>query len=87
MRIRIRFIFGSLIRIRVKSWIQIRIKNRIQQLERQNMELWRAVYAHNGGVEASNELWRVCRPSIAEWHHFNEKLDPGSALSDADPQP
>jgi hypothetical protein len=71
----------------VKSWIRIRIKNKIQELEGHNMEPWRAVYAHNGGVEASNELWRDCSPSIAVSHHFNEKLDPGSALSDADPQP
>jgi hypothetical protein len=58
MLIRIRNIFGSQIwiriRIRVKNRIQIRITVEIQELWRLNMEPWRAVDAHNGGVEAQN---------------------------------
>jgi hypothetical protein len=34
----------------VKSWIRIRIKVKIQELSRLNMEPWRAVDAQNGGV-------------------------------------
>jgi hypothetical protein len=55
---RIRIIFGSwiriCIRIRVKRWIwtQIRIKVTIQKLERLNVEPWRAVDTHTGGLEA-----------------------------------
>jgi hypothetical protein len=57
-RIRIRFIFRSLTRnrvcIRVESWIRFRILNKIQDLKRHKMEPWRAVYAHNKGMEAQN---------------------------------
>jgi hypothetical protein len=44
-------------RIRVKRWIQIRIKVKIHPgaLEAQNGALeWRAMDAYNGGVEAQN---------------------------------
>jgi hypothetical protein len=44
------------IRIRVKSRIRIRILVEIQELWRLNMEPWRAVDTHNGGVEAQNAL-------------------------------
>ncbi len=40
------------------------------------MELWRAMDAHNGGVEAQMEPWRVCRPVVADSHHFYEDQDP-----------
>ncbi len=32
------------------------------------------------------EPWRVCRPSVADLHHFDDKLDPNPHYSDADPQ-
>ncbi len=40
------------IRIRVKKWIRIRIKSR--KSERLKKEPWRAVEAHNGGLETQN---------------------------------
>jgi hypothetical protein len=45
------------ISIRVKSCIRIRIgtKVKVQKLKRLKIELWRAVDAHNGGLEAQNE--------------------------------
>ncbi len=42
--------FESRIRIKVKSRIRIRVK--IKELFKLNMELWRAVDANSGGVEA-----------------------------------
>ncbi len=54
-RIRIHIILGSLIRIRIrtkaKNLIRIRNKFKAQELK---MEPWRAVNAHNGGMEAQN---------------------------------
>jgi hypothetical protein len=44
------------IRIEVKCWIRIRIKVNIQKLK---IVPWMAVDAHNGGLEAQMELWRV----------------------------
>jgi hypothetical protein len=44
--------FGSRIRIKFESWIRIVLK--IQKLFKLNMELWRAVDANSGGVEAQN---------------------------------
>ncbi len=55
LRIRIRmdsYHFGSRIRIKFESWIRIVLK--IQKLFKLNMELWRAVDANSGGVEAQN---------------------------------
>ncbi len=53
-RIRIHIILGSWIRI----WIRTRAKNWIRihnfKLQELKMEPWRAVNAHNGGVEALN---------------------------------
>jgi hypothetical protein len=45
------------ISIRVKSCIRIRIgtKVKIQKLKRLEIELWRAVDAHNGCLKAQNE--------------------------------
>jgi hypothetical protein len=42
------------------------------------MEPWRAVEAHNGGVEAQKRAMEV-----ADSHHFNEEqdLDPDTLLS------
>jgi hypothetical protein len=39
---------------RVKSWIPIRSKVKIQELSRLKMGPWWAVDAQNGGVEAQN---------------------------------
>ncbi len=41
----------SQVRIKIKSRIRIRIKVEIQELWRLKMEPWRAVEAHNGGVD------------------------------------
>jgi hypothetical protein len=56
LRIRIRIIHGSgiRIRIRVKSWIRIRNKVKIQKLLRLIIQPWRAVDAHNRGLETLN---------------------------------
>ncbi len=35
-----------------------------------------AVDAHNGGLEAQMEPWRVCIPVVADSHHFEEDPDP-----------
>jgi hypothetical protein len=51
----IRIVFGIWIRIRinrVKIWIRIHIKVKIQELSRLKMVSWRAVNAQNGGVKA-----------------------------------
>ncbi len=41
------------------------------------MEPWRAVDAHNGGVEGHNgTLWRFCRPVVTDFDHFDEEQDP-----------
>jgi hypothetical protein len=34
------------------------------------MEPWRAVDAHNAFLE-----WSVCRPMVADFHHFEEVQD------------
>jgi hypothetical protein len=75
--------FGSWIRIRIrvraKSWIRIHIKVLIQELYRLEVESsWRAVDAHNGGMEAENEPWRVCRSVVADSCHLNEEQDTDS---------
>jgi hypothetical protein len=56
------------LQLSVKSWIRIRIgmKVKVQKLSRYRIEPWRAVYAHNGDLEAQNgELeglyTRACR--------------------------
>jgi hypothetical protein len=41
-------------RLSEKSWIRIRIKVKIQELSRLNMEPWMAEGTHNGCVEAQN---------------------------------
>jgi hypothetical protein len=40
------------------------------------MEPWRAVAAHNGGVEAQMEPQRICGPVVADLHHLVEEQDP-----------
>ncbi len=42
------------------------------------MEHSRAVEAHNGGVKAQKELWRVCNctPVVADLHQFDSEQDP-----------
>ncbi len=52
------------------------------------MEHWRALDANNGSVKV--EPRRVCRPVIADLHHFDEAQDPDphphhSDKSDPDP--
>jgi hypothetical protein len=76
------------IRIEVKNWIRIRIKVKIQKLfrgskavedrGRPQMEAW--------GFKM--EPWRVCRPVVADCHHFDEKQDPDPHSSEKlDPDP
>jgi hypothetical protein len=43
----------------MKRWIQIRIKVTIPELKRLKIEPWKAVDAHNGGVEAPNGARKV----------------------------
>jgi hypothetical protein len=52
----IRIIFENLIRIRIriKGWMRIRIKVKIQKQHGFKIEPWRAMYAHNGDLEAEN---------------------------------
>jgi hypothetical protein len=54
------------------------------------MEPWRAVDAHNGGVEAQKEPWRVYGPEVTDSHYLNDEQDPDPDpdphLSEADPQ-
>jgi hypothetical protein len=76
LQTRIRNIFGSWIHIQIsnreKSWTRIRIKFKILKIYRHKIEPWRAVDAHNGGLEAQNEaLVRV-----VDSYLFEEKLDP-----------
>jgi hypothetical protein len=40
------------------------------------MEIWRAVDAHNGGIESQNEAVEDCRPVLAESHNLNTEQDP-----------
>jgi hypothetical protein len=63
------------IRIKVKSRIRICIKVKIRELLRLKIELWRAVDAHIGDVEIQMEPWSVCRPVVADSHHFDEEQD------------
>jgi hypothetical protein len=52
------------------------------------MELWRALDTHNGGLDAQMEAWRICRPVVADSHHFYEEQDPDPHQSEklvADP--
>jgi hypothetical protein len=60
--------FGNWIRIRVKSWIQICIKVKIQKLYRLKTETWRVGDADNGGRELKMEPWRFLRPVVADSH-------------------
>jgi hypothetical protein len=51
LQIRVCIIFGS--------WIRIRIKVKIQELQRLKMEPWKTVDAHNEDMEAQKlEPWR-----------------------------
>jgi hypothetical protein len=46
------------------------------------------VDAQNGGLETKMWPWSVCRPLIADSHHFDEEQESGphkSANSDPDP--
>jgi hypothetical protein len=59
----------------VKSWIQIRIKVRIQKLSRLKIEprtltkeAWRL----------KMEPWKVYRPVVAQSHYYDEDQDPDS---------
>ncbi len=74
--------------IRVKSWIRIRIKSEIQKLYRPKIEPWRAVDAHNGGLEAQYEALEIYRSVVTDSDHFEEELDqdPYRHQNDADPQ-
>ena len=80
--------FGKLIRIRirVKSWIWIRINGKNSGLK---MKPWRTVDPHNVARILKKGPWRVCRPVVANSHHFNSKQDrdPDPHESDAGPQP
>jgi hypothetical protein len=41
------------------------------------VEPWRAVDAGNGGMEAQKmELWKGCRPVLADLLHFNKEQNP-----------
>ncbi len=40
------------------------------------MEPWRAVDAHNGGVEAQNRAARCLYASFTDSHNFDEEQDP-----------
>jgi hypothetical protein len=44
------------------------------------MKPWRAKNAHNWGVVAKLEPWRVCRPVIADLNHLDEEQDPDPHL-------
>jgi hypothetical protein len=57
------------IRITNKKRIRIRIKVKIQNLYKLNMESWRALDAHNGDVEAYNAAVEVCN---CRSHHVCE---------------
>ncbi len=50
--------------------ISFRVKSRIK------MEPWRALYAPNRGMRLKMEPRRVCRPVVADLHHFDEEQDP-----------
>jgi hypothetical protein len=65
--------FLSWIRIRVESWNWLRNKIKIQEFQR----------LKNGAAEGRGtltidvwrlkmEAWRVCRPVVADSHHFDE---------------
>ncbi len=47
---------------------------KIQKSWRLKIEPWRAVDAHSGDLEARNKTLGVCRPVVADSHHFEEKL-------------
>jgi hypothetical protein len=57
-------------------------KEKIQELKRLKIEPWKTVTvgAHKGAWRLKMETWRVCRPVVADSHHFDEQ-DP-----DLDPQ-
>jgi hypothetical protein len=61
--LRIRIISGSWIliqiRIRLKRWIKIRNKAKIQEFYRLKIKPWRAVEAHNRGPGAENGALEV----------------------------
>ncbi len=59
-----------LLRSRIFIRISCRVKSRIK------MEPWRALYAHNRGMRLKMEPRRVCRPVVADLHHFDEEQDP-----------
>ncbi len=65
------------IRILLGSWIVIHIKFKIQELYRFKIEPWKAVYAHNWGVEAQKwgrgGVWRLV---VAYSHLFDGDPDP-----------
>ncbi len=70
MRIRICIVLGS--------WIRIRIRVKIQELKRLKIEPWRAVDAHNVGVEDKNgALEAVLQIRILTFIH------PGSPIRSA----
>ncbi len=54
----IRIIFGI--------WIRIRIKVKIEKLQRLKIEPWMLAM----------KVWRVFRPVVADSHHFDEEQDP-----------
>jgi hypothetical protein len=50
---------------------------KIQKLKRHKIEPSRFLDAHNRGLEAKMEPWRVCRPVVADSQNFDEGQDPG----------
>jgi hypothetical protein len=59
----------------VKSWIQIRIKVRIQKLSRLKIEPWTLT---KEAWRLKMEPWRVYRPVVAQSHYYDEDQDPDS---------
>jgi hypothetical protein len=53
----------------VKSWIQIRIKVKIQKLSRLKIEPWTLT---KEAWRLKMEPWRVYRPVVAQSHYYDE---------------
>jgi hypothetical protein len=63
------------IRIRVKSWIRIRIINKIQKLSGLKIEPWTLTME---AWRLKMEPWRAYRPLIADSYHYDANQDPDS---------
>jgi hypothetical protein len=61
----------------VKSWIQIRIKVRIQKLSRLKIEPW-TLTKEAWSWRLKMEPWVVYRPVVAQSHYYDEDQDPDS---------